>query len=88
VRDDKRHEATERADEVEPASVHPDLHPHLLVNVCERCGSNDSVRKGLCHGCREILRGERKVMESEHTEKPHQAQPEPLHSPPWRRRGA
>lgn len=88
VDDDRHHEATERADVVGPVVPDPQLDPHLQANVCGRCGSDDSVRKGLCHSCREILRGEGKVMAPEHTEKPHQAQPEPLHSPPWRRRGA
>ena len=85
--DRKPHEATAEADEVE-RFTRPHLHPHPDADVCERCGSNDSVRKGLCHRCREILRGEGKVVSPEHAEKPHQAQPEPLHSPPWRRRGA
>jgi hypothetical protein len=88
MNDDKHHEPAERANEDEPSFLHPHLHPHLHVDVCERCGSNDGVRKGLCHSCREILLGEGKVMAPEHMEKPHQAQPEPLHSPPWRRRGA
>ena len=85
--DHKPRKATGDTDEVE-RPFHRYLHPHPYVNVCERCGSNDSVRKNLCHRCREILRGEGKVMAPEHPEKPHQVQPEPLHSPPWRRRGA
>jgi len=84
----KDDDISKHADEIERPSAHPHIHPHPHADVCERCGSNDSVRKGLCHRCRETLRGEGKVLAPEHAEKPHQAQPEPLHSPPWRRRGA
>jgi len=68
--------------------MHPHLHPHPGPDVCERCGSNTKVHKGLCHRCREALRGEGTPVSAPQGEKPHQAQPEPLHNPPWRRRGA
>jgi hypothetical protein len=56
--------------------------------VCERCAANENVVKGLCHRCRELLLGPGTLLGPEHQEKPHQADTEPLHSPPWRRRGA
>ena len=86
---DERHEhGRDEAAAQEVPSAHPHLHPHYGPDVCERCGANEKVHKGLCHRCREILRGEGRVLKAEHAEQPHQAQAEPLHSPPWRRRGA
>ena len=84
----EHHDVTQETGEAQRPSAHPHIHPHPHADVCERCGSDDSVHKGLCHRCREILRGEGTVLPPEAAEKPHQARPEPLHSPPWRRRGA
>jgi hypothetical protein len=61
---------------------------HSSTDVCERCGSNDKVHKNLCHRCREILLGHGTVVTPTPVEAPHEAQAAPLHSPPWRRRGA
>jgi hypothetical protein len=67
---------------------HPHLHPHFGEDVCERCGSNEHVHKALCRKCHELLLGQGAILGPEHQEHPHQANPAPLHSPPWRRRGA
>ncbi|HYA67408.1 MAG TPA: hypothetical protein VED63_01635 [Acidimicrobiales bacterium] len=63
-------------------------HPERSPDVCERCAANEHVHKGLCRLCREVLLGQGTLLEPEHRERPHQADSEPLHSPPWRRRGA
>ena len=57
------------------------------AGVCERCGSDHHVHRGLCHRCRELVDGGRPVPDAARPA-PHQASPEPLHDPPWRRRGA
>lgn len=55
-------------------------------DVCERCGSDHHVHRGLCHRCREVV-GDTAVPPAAER-RPDQAVPEPLHNPPWRRRGA
>jgi len=63
--------------------------------TCTRCGSNGHLRHGLCSVCRAEVRAARKTPPGSHAE-PHESRPpapprpdvEPLHSPPWRRRGA
>lgn len=55
--------------------------------VCERCGTDEHVHRGMCRRCREAVDGGARA--PQHAEQaPRQAQPEPLHNPPWRRRGA
>ena len=71
-----------------PEHFHPHLLPHYGVDVCERCGSNDHIHKSLCRKCHELLLGEATVAGTGQLARPHQADPAPLHSPPWRRRGA
>jgi len=67
------------------AVAHQDAPP---VSVCDECGSDDEVHRGLCRRCRSVLRGEGTHPPAGSSERPHQADPEPLHNPPWRRRGA
>jgi hypothetical protein len=65
----------------------------LSSDVCERCGANEHVHEGLCRKCRKALLGEARQVhedevEFEHEKPTHHEQAEPLHNPPWRRRGA
>jgi ribosomal protein L40E len=60
----------------------------LHATVCRKCGANEHVHRGLCRRCRRLSMGESRVLPPESIEKPHEASPEPLHNPPWRRRGA
>jgi len=65
------------------------MRTHLQPSkVCERCGVTEGVHKGFCRRCREVLLGPGVIVGPGHEETPHQADAEPLHSPPWRRRGA
>lgn len=82
---------------VDPPEKHADfdrvrgserLHPTPPSDVCERCGADRHVRRGLCRGCRKLLIGEGKELAEEQRRLAQQARPAPLHSPPWRRRGA
>lgn len=58
------------------------------LRVCERCGANEHVHRGLCRACRKTLTGSGEVLAPENREEPTQAPRIPLHRPPWRRRGA
>jgi hypothetical protein len=62
-------------------------HDHGDLKVCERCGSNEHVHENLCRSCREFLMGPGTPFPPEHEQAPHQAETEPLHSPPWKHRG-
>lgn len=90
--DDSHQSADDATDAEQGDDTHahrrPQLHPTLQAGVCESCGSNEHVHRGLCRHCRHVLIGEGELRRPEHQERPHQASPEPLHSPPWRRRGA
>lgn len=58
------------------------------AGVCERCGSDEHVHRGLCHRCRGVEGPTGVPAPPEGQPAPYQAQPEPQHNPPWRRRGA
>lgn len=57
------------------------------AGVCERCGAEEHVHRSLCRRCRELVDGGTAAPRLTQPE-PRSAQPEPLHNPPWRRRGA
>jgi len=60
--------------------------------VCGKCGMDAHLHEGLCRHCHQIALEERRTEASiQHEQRqvpPHQAPSIPLHSPPWRRRGA
>jgi hypothetical protein len=57
--------------------------------ACESCGAREHVHQGFCRKCRRRLMGDSEPLIPERdTLRPHQATPEPLHNPPWLRRGA
>jgi len=58
------------------------------TSVCGKCGANEHVHRGLCRRCRRMLSGEGRIVPTDGVRKPLAASPEPLHNPPWRRRGA
>ncbi|HUY23488.1 MAG TPA: hypothetical protein VMV22_14225 [Acidimicrobiales bacterium] len=60
----------------------------VTQKVCRSCGANEHVHRGLCRRCREVLEGAGSVLPAEHAEHPRRPEVEPLHNPPWRRRGA
>ncbi len=60
---------------------------------CENCGAQAHLHEGLCRPCHRLALDERRTGVPMDQEKrrpipPHQAPSIPLHSPPWRRRGA
>ena len=59
-----------------------------LLRVCRICGSNRTVHRGLCRPCRRAMLGPGLPLGPDPVERPHQASPAPLHSPPWKHRGA
>jgi len=83
-----RERAGKPASKDEHGRQHPHLRRHLYAGVCKSCGANEHVHEGLCRRCRKVLIGQGEVLAPGHEERPHQADDEPLHSPPWRRRGA
>ncbi len=78
----------ERGGEFERVSGSERLHPTPPADICERCGENEHVRRGLCRRCRKLLVGEGKPLAEERRRIARQTPASPLHSPPWRRRGA
>jgi hypothetical protein len=57
--------------------------------TCERCGRAGEIHRGLCAKCRMSGAGDGKVRPDPDTvRKPPRPDVEPLHSPPWKRRGA
>ncbi|GEM_PF-2332230 len=96
-RDEHEHQVQPHAGaKSRPPAEHGELHRHAREHrragedrdVCRRCGANEHVHRGLCRRCRRVLMGEGSVVTEEKVPEPHQAQPEPLHRPPWKRRGA
>jgi hypothetical protein len=59
---------------------------------CENCSAHAHLHEGLCRPCHRLALDERRTGVSVDHERrpiaPHQAPSIPLHSPPWRRRGA
>lgn len=55
-------------------------------DICERCGTDQHVHRGLCHRCRDTVGDSQAPGAARHVA--HQATVEPPHNPPWRRRGA
>lgn len=86
--EDRVDDPPEHGDEFDRVSGSERLHPTPHSDVCERCGANLHVRRGLCRRCRKLLIGEGKALEEQPERFVQQARPAPLHNPPWRRRGA
>ncbi|MDE3086662.1 MAG: hypothetical protein KGJ77_07835 [Acidobacteriota bacterium] len=60
----------------------------MQPGFCQRCGTDEHVHEGLCRRCRKVLLAEGTPVREARRRPPRAAQTEPLHNPPWRRRGA
>ena len=60
----------------------------MRTKVCRNCGANEHVHRGMCRRCREIFEGAGTVLAPDHPRAPRASHAQPLHCPPWRRRGA
>jgi hypothetical protein len=80
--------AASRPDEYPGTQAAPGRARPYRAMVCGKCGANEHVHRGLCRRCRRLLLGDGRIAGTELFRGPHEASPEPLHSPPWRRRGA
>ncbi len=85
--DGHRH-GTEPEHRDEPEHWHPELRPHLETGVCESCGTNEHVHRGLCQRCRELQVGKGARVAPEHREHPHEAPSVPPRNPRSRRKRA
>ena len=67
---------------------HISLRTRVRPGVCERCGANLHVHRGLCRRCRKVLLGEGRMAGRADVGALHSADVGRLRNPPWRRRGA